>query len=370
MYKLLKKSLLSILIIMNLGVVVALLLSVLNSSLDPNKFALIDVLSIAFPYWLVANIAFVLIWALVKVKYAFLSVAALIASFGQFKLHYQNNDPSPLDGSELKVMTFNIRSFNKYSWLKEDSIDQKLLDFFKKESPDVLLLQEFYYRKSNSNTHYLKRTLKALDFKYFAIEETKDRDGKYFGLATFSRFPIKNTERNLTRANEFKNTYIRTDLKTPDGPLSVYNVHLRSIGLSYHEYELAENYSSSSNEDKVNISKSMIHKLNLSLKKRTLEKEDILTDISKNPNPCIVGGDFNSNPESSVYYDFKAKLSDAYTEKGNGWGYTYNGSGLIPPMRIDYLWSSPEQLTVKQFKAPHVKLSDHDPIIAFYSFVK
>ena len=104
-------------------------------------------MAIALPYWWVLNILFVLLWFLLNPN-ALLSIIALLCSYPQFKLHYQSGNVPNTDAVDLKVVSFNIRSFNKYNWLDEAHVDDKIMAFLKQDADAVAT--KFYYRKEST----------------------------------------------------------------------------------------------------------------------------------------------------------------------------------------------------------------------------
>ena len=45
---------------------------------------------------------------------------------------------------KLKVMSFNVRLFDLYNWSQNEKQNQ-IISFIKKENPDIICFQEYYY---------------------------------------------------------------------------------------------------------------------------------------------------------------------------------------------------------------------------------
>ena len=73
-------------------------------------------------------------------------------------------------------MSFNVRLFNHYNWIKSDSIAEKISEFSKVNSPDVLSLQEFHNDYKYLFNHYKN--------SHFGL------NGENVGLALFSNKKI------------------------------------------------------------------------------------------------------------------------------------------------------------------------------------
>jgi len=54
--------------------------------------------------------------------------------------------------------------------------------------------------------------------------------------------------------------------------------------------------------------------------------------------PALVLGDFNTPPSSAHHRRLAASATDAFEATGRGFGYTYLVRGVIPAVRIDYVW--------------------------------
>jgi endonuclease/exonuclease/phosphatase family metal-dependent hydrolase len=76
--------------------------------------------------------------------------------------------------------------------------------------------------------------------------------------------------------------------------------------------------------------------------------------------PILICGDFNDPPYSYAYNTISHELKDCYTEKGKGFGISYNGSFL--PYRIDYILHS-KYFECLKYSMVRKKLSDHYPVV-------
>ena len=50
---------------------------------------------------------------------------------------------------KIKIMSFNVRLFDLYNWSKNEKVKSNILSFIKKESPDIICFQEYYYDFDN-----------------------------------------------------------------------------------------------------------------------------------------------------------------------------------------------------------------------------
>ena len=87
--------------------------------------------------------------------------------------------------------------------------------------------------------------------------------------------------------------------------------------------------------------------------------------INNSPYPIIVGGDFNSVPNSYEYYNVGKGLNDAFMDAGSGSATSFHDYKF--PIRIDYLFSSPSIKATKYEVNRNVKVSDHFPVITYFN---
>jgi endonuclease/exonuclease/phosphatase (EEP) superfamily protein YafD len=83
-----------------------------------------------------------------------------------------------------------------------------------------------------------------------------------------------------------------------------------------------------------------------------------------NKGPLVVIGDFNATEHSLVYQQLTAgRLRSAHDDRGRGWATTWpNGEWLLPPIRIDQAFLSPEVECVRIIEGMG-RGSDHKPLI-------
>ena len=47
----------------------------------------------------------------------------------------------------FSIMSYNVRLFNAYNWIKEEEVKDKIFDLFNQRNTDILCIQEFYAPK-------------------------------------------------------------------------------------------------------------------------------------------------------------------------------------------------------------------------------
>lgn len=164
-------------------------------------------------------------------------------------------------------------------------------------------------------------------------------------LVIGSRFP-------LDEAREFSLDALRSGLcaraHTPQGPVWLYTVHfstswkgtLTGSGWNFPDY------------------------LRKTGEIRRRQNAALLRELQAQPEPAIVGGDFNTTPLCSGPRQLARLLHDAFAEAGQGCGWTYPVSN--PVWRIDYLYSSPALQPCASRLVNLERVSDHAGLWAEY----
>ena len=310
-----------------------LLLSYLLPYVSPKVFPSFAILNLLAPVLIIVNIIFALYWLLGLKKQFLLSL--IILTLGWFiipKVYkiYGNTDAL---NDDIKVMSYNVRMFNRFKWI-DDDIPKKIQEFVKEKSPDILLIQEYY----NTNQEYFS-------YKYQYVK-TKDANNN-IGLAIYSKYPIINSG-----SLEFKNTAnnsIYVDILRNKDSIRVYNVHLQSLHLKTDKENFGEE-----NSEKLIIG------LKEGFKKQATQTEVFLEHEKQWKGKKIIAGDFNNTSFSWVYNQISKNKKDAFIEAGKGFGKTFD---YWFPMRIDFILTD-NHANINQFTSFSEKNSDHFPILA------
>ncbi len=337
-----------IIYLLNNVVAISLLLSFFLSNIKPSSFSLAPVIALSIPALILVNILFVIYWVIVGFRKQFLlSVLVLLIGYLFYSPIYKfSRSTSNKDGKELKIMSYNVRKFNIYKWIKDDSIPHKIADFVKRENPDILALQEFKGDKSfKINYPYVANPL--IGNYSDSVMNSKFRTA----LAIYSKYPVINDgviKSDLMVMGIFADIVKNTDT------LRIYNFHLESLGIAPEEEFLGH-------QD----SKSLLKLLTYSMEKQEVQLNKITEKFSHNNYRTIITCDMNNTAYSWVYKRTKNDLQDSFLEKGNGFGETYNFKGF--PLRIDYIFID-QSIKVLEHKNFEVPFSDHFPVMATVSF--
>ena len=113
-----------------------LLLSYALPYISPKNTPILAILSLFVPVLLIINIAFFLYW-LTKLKKQLL-LSGLILLIGWFVLtpFYKLSKKNTSLNSDLKVMSYNVRMFNRLEWIKENDVKKNIFSLIKENDPD------------------------------------------------------------------------------------------------------------------------------------------------------------------------------------------------------------------------------------------
>lgn len=320
---------------------ILLVLSFFVPNMKPSSFSLAPIIGLTIPAIILINILFVIYWIVIGFKKQFF-LSALVLLLGYFFstpiYKFSPNSNESADNS-LKIMSYNVRKFNKKKWMNDSTIPQKISEFIKQENPDILALQEFVTTENIT-----------IEYPY----NYNPKIGKRYtsGLAFYSKFPIINKGRIFSKKHEDRIIYI--DILKNDDTLRIYNFHLQSLGLVPEEEYLGQKDSDH-----------LISRLKKAFKLQEEQLVPLQEAQSNHKGKVIAVGDLNNTAYSWVYKNLKSTLKDSYLEEGSGFGKTYDFKGF--PLRIDYILVDSD-LKITQHKNYKINYSDHYPITARVSF--
>lgn len=309
----------------------------LNAYIPPKIFPYLNLLSLAFPFLMIANILLCLFWIFSWKKRAlvFLLVSTLFLTPVRRWVNYSDQIKEKAD---VKIITFNARIIG---W---ETINPTS-DFIDRQDADVILMQECGDRE----------IVKPKSEKYKTINQ-------YKLMTLYTKHPIINE--GLILENRLGGNAHYADIKINKRIIRFINVYLEPYKLHEDLQETPENIDNT--EEKA---KTIIGKMLPIFKKHQSQVDKISKFISNSPYPIILAGDFNALPNSYEYYKLSDGLDDAFLEAGKGSSTSFHDYKF--PMRIDYIFSSKELSAVSyNVKRDLALTSDHYPVFAEFNFIK
>jgi len=355
----LRKILHNIFLGINICFASALLISYLSVHINPEDFTFPAFFGLAYPYLLLINLVFAIIWA-VNLKYeALISVLVIALGFSHFSNYLKLRKPKNDKEGTFSVMSYNIRMFNYFESRTNKGSEKPLLGFIKSKHPDILCLQEIYL--TGNITQKDVEIKNSLGGKYYSHTKLLGKGkNKFFGIATYTRFPIIGRGEIVHPHSSSLSIY--TDIVVRKDTFRVFNNHLQSFRLKRMEQSFMEEMIDSEDKQTMDELKSLSVSLKEGFRRRALQAQVVKNYINRSPYPVIIIGDFNDTPVSYSYRKIRKGLNDSFVKSGFGAGFTYRGN--YPPNRIDYILFD-DNLVSTNFEILKVKFSDHYPIIAY-----
>ncbi len=321
---------------------IALVISFFIPKLSPEKYGILALLSLVTPILIIINFTFVIYWTLIGFKkQLLLSFFVLLLSLLFIPSVYEfYNNGTTNNKNSLSIMTYNVRKFNKFKWIKTKNIESKISKFINEENPDILTLQEYGDLKSfKLNYPY---PYNHISYNYYKKTYVQS------GLVVYSKYPIIN--KGSLGLGKFTSTIIYTDIVKKNDTLRVYNFHLASLGVVPDKEYFGHK-----------DSEKLIKRLSSSFKIQQKQIDTLNSHIKLCKYKVILAGDMNNTAYSWAYKNIKNSLQDSFLEAGKGFGKTYEFKKF--PLRIDYIFVD-KSIKITNHKNFKQKYSDHYPISA------
>ena len=354
-------------LILYFGIVLIYLLTCLIPFLNPAKFWFIAILGLGFPFLLILMLICLLICALLRSKWTFLSLAVLLLSWQQisalFALNVRKEFRIDKNESTLRVLSWNVSSwtenFGAADKVEAVGLRNLMMDAVQMQNADVLCFQEFLESYAAEIFPANIPVLQKMGYNYFYFTPAiKMMNGALQGgLCVFSKYPIVDTSFQKSEVGNSEGFSI-VDINFKETIIRIYNTHLESPRLKKQEYATL---------GEVQDSRGTAGKIKRAYSLRSLQAERLRQSIDSSKQPVILCGDFNDVPNSYSYFTVKNNLQDAFLKKGFGLGRTFQF--ISPTLRIDYMMAD-KRFNIEQFSKPDYKYSDHYPQVMDVSIAK
>lgn len=238
---------------------------------------------------------------------------------------------------EIRVLVYNIHA-------GQDSLGgsnlKRVADLIDEAGADIVLLQEVDMGTERSGDVNQPAELSLATGLGFAFGSTLDYQGGKYGIAVLSRWPILadtlvrlGVEPPQERAGGSYEPRggLLVEIGTDDGSLYALNTHLDPSSSDWFRMQ------------------------------EVAAVRELADSLLATGAPVVIGGDFNSEPGSSVVdWMTTAGWRDAWALCGEGAGLTYPAAA--PIKRIDYLFISPD-LNCESARVIETTTSDHRPVL-------
>jgi endonuclease/exonuclease/phosphatase family metal-dependent hydrolase len=331
-------------------VIISLLISYLAVYVPPDKLWFPSFFGLAFPFLVVANILFIIFWVILKPRFLFFSLLALLTGWG-FVNRYVQFSGRNTEKEGINVVSYNVHNFSGKNVTEQKANADKILDFLKEKNPDIICLQEIRLRRRNvfDVTEAIKQLSSIKHYHYASVSNS-------FGILTFTSYPIvKMVE---IRYEKSSNMGIYTDVIIDSDTVRIFNLHLQSYRIDPRKYNIIDSPVLDEEKDIKEI-REIGGKLKKAFQLRAQQVHEIKKIIDSTPYPVIICGDFNDTPVSYSYQQLRGDFNDAFVVSGEGFGRTYIGK--LPSYRIDHIFYS-NTFESYNFQADDFQASDHLPV--------
>jgi len=350
----------------NIIVVIGIALAYLATEISPENFSYLAFFGIAYGFFLVANIIFILFWILVKKRFALISILAIFLGFNYLASYFQaipDFDSKDPPARAVKVVSQNVKLFAWYNWEENIALRDKMMRKLEMTEGDIFCFQE-YFHNTGPGVFETKELLKLTLSTPYVHDEYTAKVGKdqHYGIAIFSKFPIVNRGQIRFQGEKNNNMCIYIDVVAYGDTIRVYNMHAASIRFSDSQYAFVKELNSESEKTKVELDDALgiAERLAGAYIRRAKQVEKVKAHSSQSPYPVVICGDFNDTPVSYSYATISDGLVDTFRESGGiGIGSTYLGA--FPSFRIDYIFHSPD-LESADYTRYEEGVSDHNAI--------
>lgn len=351
-----------ILLFFNVIAILLLLLSYLSQYLSPATLWHPAFAGLAYPFFIIINLGFILFWLIMMKKYFLLSLISILIGFNLPGRYFQFNSETNISeiDSTFSLMSYNVHGMTDFVqfYKGKNPEGNGIIEYIGSVAPDIICFQEFPI-SLNFKKPIDDEVGKFLSLNYYKSSDYQNRNLSS-KLITFSKYKIVNS--GFLNKHSSRTYAFFTDIVINSDTVRVYNIHLQSIALQSDESIFSGKLDVLDAKGQSEIkqkTKSVAKKLKRAFTMRAQQVIELKSQLLSSPYPLIVCGDFNDTPVSFTYQTLSKNMKDAFIQCGSGTGQTYRGK--YPSFRIDYIMYDPI-FDSFSFNTDDVDYSDHFPI--------
>lgn len=344
-----------LLVLANVLAIIGLLLVGNADLLRPEEWPKLSNAGLLMPAAIAVNVAFLVLWTLLKPRRLWLPVVGLLAGFVPIRQYTPFNRSEEVPHGAIKVLSWNVAMFEGYD--ESQGRRSEMMKYLLRSRADIICLQEATDKKGNHPPFAILRR----EYPYTAYIPKKLPSGN--GLFVASRYPI--LSQDTIPYHSSSNLSAEFVLDINGYKMSLISNHLQSYGLSIKEREeFHQMVKGSVVGDTAYIeTHDLIQKLGKATAIRAAQARMVAGRVQRRLRenmPVIVAGDFNDTPISYARRTLAKDLTDCYIASGNGPGRSFNRNGIYA--RIDHILCSDFFKPYGAKVDSSIKTSDHYPI--------
>ncbi|MBP3849519.1 MAG: endonuclease/exonuclease/phosphatase family protein [Prevotella sp.] len=357
MIKQLKKFVVQMLTGANIATIIVMLLVGYSDRLNPTDHPILSTVGMTFPFFLLANMAFLVFWLVFKWSRAWLPVVGFFLAYVPINIYIPLHTSQEVPDGTIKLISYNVCSYGGN--YKYENGFEKVLGYLNDQQPDIVCIQE----DADTWRRYVFKEYS----KTFAYNDTlvlANNELTLNALGIHTRFPIVKRER--IAYSSLSNGSAAWWLKVDNDTLIVINNHFESCHLStqdrnqYRHIIKGEIPSDSLRTE----SQMLLVKLAEANAKRAGQIRTVRKYVESHPGyPVVLCGDFNDNPISYSRHTMSTVLTDCFVATGRGVGLSYNQKAFS--FRIDHVFCSEDIQPFNCQVDSEMDASDHYPILCW-----
>lgn len=360
MLKRLKASAFVVAAVLNVAVILVMVVLGYAGMLSPVAHPRLAVMTLAFPFFLVADVAFLFFWLFVGWRWTLIPIAGLLACALPIRSYLPVNFGGHEEAEDmLKVVSYNVGGFNEGGEENAEANVDQVLDYLIEARADIVCLQEAAH--GGVKERLFDRLHEV--YKYYH-EQLKEGSGDM--VTIFSRYPIKRSQRIDYQSRG--NISVACWLDVDGQETVVVNNHLETNKLSLDDRDNFKEIMKGDmpTQEAKGEGRMLLRKVALAAGVRAPQADAVSRLVASqrdSSRAVIVCGDFNDNPLSYTVRAIGQGLTDCYVSAGFGPGWSYHKNVMY--VRIDHVFCSDEWEPVDAIVDSKIAASDHYPVVCW-----
>ena len=357
MVKQLKKFTVQMLTGANVATVVVMLLVGYSDHLNPTDHPMLSTVGMAFPFFLLMNMAFLLFWLIFKWTRALVPFVGFILAYVPISIYMPIHTSQEVPEGAIKLVSYNVCSYGGN--FKYENGFEKVRDYLQEQQADIVCVQE---DADTWRRYVLREYAKVWPYNDTLVIANNELTLNALGIHT--RFPIVKRER--IPYPSLSNGSAAWWLKVGEDTLIVVNNHFESCHLTVEDRkQYRQIIKGEIPRDSLRAESTLLLvKLAEANAKRAGQIRAVRDYVEEHADhPIIVCGDFNDNPISYSRHTMGEVLTDCFVATGRGIGLSYNQKAFS--FRIDHIFCSKDIQPYNCQVDDKIDASDHNPVICW-----
>lgn len=360
---------------LNVALAMLTVLSAFGGTFDPDEFVVAALMAMALPVFLIADVAVIIADFVFGYKrLAWVIPAGWLVAINPLLIYcplniFPHEELTPQQEKEsFTFMTYNVMHYIEYHGNGKERTKNMTYEYILEQNPDVVNLQEAEVFEADPSLKITQAQLDSIKARYpYCYSDDITQQGLY------SKFPFTVEELSGDQPYWVTQRLVHFTLDIRGRKVSLFNVHLQSIGLTPEDKQLYVDIMNSPPRSEkaikreiTQVKNTLISKLAFAFGRREAQARYIRELVDEAGPNVIVAGDFNDIQGCYAERIIMGNdLHDAYAENGFGPCVTYHDNRFW--FRIDHILFSSglDAVGIKRGKSNY---SDHSPMLTKFVF--